>query len=195
MVGRMAFPTEQTLTDLVAPIAEAHALDVERVRVNRAGSKSSVTVALDGDERPDLELLEDVSREISAAFDAAEERGDVEFGGQGYTLEVGTPGVDHPLTRPRHWRRNRGRLVALTRDGQTEFGRVGALDETGDSVIFIRRPEKGRRDVLIDVLPLAEIGAGATAVVEIEFSQPPAAEAALADLSFGDALTKREEDK
>ncbi|MBV7294073.1 ribosome maturation factor RimP [Corynebacterium sp. TAE3-ERU16] len=191
----MAFPTEQTLTDLVAPVAEAHALDVERVRVNRAGSKSSVTVALDGDERPDLELLEDVSREISDAFDAAEERGDVEFGGQGYTLEVGTPGVDHPLTHPRHWRRNRGRLVALTRDGQTEFGRVGALDEAGDSVIFIRRPEKGRRDVRIDVLPLAEIGAGTTAVVEIEFSQPPAAEAALADLSYGDALTKREEDK
>ena len=191
----MAFPTEQTLTDLVAPVAVAHALDVERVRVNRAGSKSSVTVALDGDERPDLELLENVSREISAAFDAAEECGDVEFGGQGYTLEVGTPGVDHPLTHPRHWRRNRGRLVALTRDGHTEFGRIGALDDAGQSVIFIRRPEKARRDVTIDVLPIAEIGAGATAVVEIEFSQPPAAEAALADLSFGDALTKREEDK
>ena len=191
----MAFPTEQVLADLVAPVAEEHSLDVERVRVNRAGSKSSVTVALDGEERPDLDLLENVSREISAVFDAAEERGDIEFGGQGYTLEVGTPGVDHPLTHPRHWRRNRGRLVALTRNGKTEFGRIGALDEAESSVILIRRPEKGRRDVRIDVLQLSEIGAGTTAVVEIEFSQPPAAEAALAELSYGDALTKREEDK
>ncbi|MCX7443964.1 ribosome maturation factor RimP [Corynebacterium sp. P7003] len=191
----MAFPTEQTLTELVAPIAGAHALDVENLRVNRAGAKSSVTVALDGDDRPDLDLLEDISQEISAAFDAAEERGDIEFGGQGYTLEVGTPGVDHPLTAPRHWRRNRGRLVALTRGGRTEIARIGALDEGGNSVILIRRPEKGRKGVTVDTLRLAELGAEATAVVEIEFSQPPAAEVALADLSYEDALSKREEDK
>ncbi|MBI9000697.1 ribosome maturation factor RimP [Corynebacterium sp. CCM 9185] len=191
----MAFPTEQTLTELVAPIAGAHALDVEKLRVNRAGAKSSVTVALDGDERPDLDLLESVSQEISAAFDGAEERGDIEFGGQGYTLEVGTPGIEHPLTRPRHWRRNRGRLVALTRDGHTEFGRIGALNEEESAVILIRRPEKGRKDVTIDTLRLAGIGSDTTAVVEIEFSQPSAAEAALADLSYEDALSKREENK
>ncbi|MEZ2121082.1 MULTISPECIES: ribosome maturation factor RimP [unclassified Corynebacterium] len=191
----MAFPTEQTLIELVAPIAEGRALDVEKLRINRAGSKSSVAVSLDGDERPDLDLLEEISREISEVFDTAEERGEIEFGGQGYTLEVGTPGVGHPLTRPRHWRRNRGRLVALIRDGRKELGRIGALDDEESSVIFLRRSERGGKGIIIDTLQLAELGTGASAVVEIEFSQPPVAEAELVDLSYEDALSKREEDK
>jgi ribosome maturation factor RimP len=29
-----------------------------------------------------------------------------------YTLEVSSPGVDRPLTQPRHWRRAQGRLVS-----------------------------------------------------------------------------------
>ena len=32
-------------------------------------------------------------------------------------LEVSSPGVDRPLTLPRHWRRNVGRLVKVTRPG------------------------------------------------------------------------------
>ena len=83
-------------------------MDVEEIKINRAGSKTVVAVALDSDNRPDLDTLEVVSGEISEAFDGAEETGVIAFGGQGYTLEVSTPGVDHPLTLPRHWRRNRG---------------------------------------------------------------------------------------
>jgi ribosome maturation factor RimP len=30
-----------------------------------------------------------------------------------YTLEVSSPGVDRPLTQPRHWRRAVGRLVVV----------------------------------------------------------------------------------
>lgn len=30
-----------------------------------------------------------------------------------YTLEVSSPGVDRPLTQPRHWRRAAGRLVVV----------------------------------------------------------------------------------
>ena len=39
------------------------------------------------------------------------------MGEQPYTLEVTSPGVDRPLTLPRHWRRNTGRLVAVDAGG------------------------------------------------------------------------------
>ena len=54
-----------------------------------------------------------LSRDISTALDAAEESGGELVPGE-YELEVGTRGVDRPLTLPRHWRRNVGRLVKVT---------------------------------------------------------------------------------
>jgi ribosome maturation factor RimP len=49
-----------------------------------------------------------------------------------YVLEVSSPGIDRPLTEPRHWRRAAGRLVrAPLTNGDTVVGRViGADDET-----------------------------------------------------------------
>jgi ribosome maturation factor RimP len=47
-----------------------------------------------------------------------------------YTLEVSSPGVTRPLTLPRHWRRNVGRLVRVVlSDGGVVTGRVTAADE------------------------------------------------------------------
>jgi ribosome maturation factor RimP len=45
-----------------------------------------------------------------------------------YTLEVSSPGVDRPLTEPRHWRRAAGRLVIapLTSQPQGETGSLAA---------------------------------------------------------------------
>jgi ribosome maturation factor RimP len=45
-------------------------------------------------------------------------------------LEVTSRGVDRPLTAPRHWRRNAGRLVAVTPlEGKTFTGRIVEADE------------------------------------------------------------------
>ena len=49
-----------------------------------------------------------------------------------YVLEVSSPGVDRPLTEPRHWRRNVGRLVTITRrEGEPVTGRLTAADDDG----------------------------------------------------------------
>jgi ribosome maturation factor RimP len=43
---------------------------------------------------------------------------------------VTSPGVDRPLTQPRHWRRASGRLVRATLSGGEEItGRVKAADD------------------------------------------------------------------
>ncbi|MDJ0496162.1 ribosome maturation factor RimP, partial [Gordonia alkanivorans] len=59
-----------------------------------------------------------------------------------YDLEVTSPGVDRPLTLPRHWRRNTGRRVAgdvAPLEGSEErslTGRSGKLDETNVEIVM-----------------------------------------------------------
>lgn len=115
----MAFPSIEVLTELITPIAAAHNMDLEHIRVNRAGKKTLVAISLDSDNRPDLDQLEVVSTAISELFDAQEASGALSFG-PGYTLEVGTPGIDVPLTTARQWRRNRHRLVVLEVEGKNQ---------------------------------------------------------------------------
>jgi ribosome maturation factor RimP len=57
-------------------------------------------------------------------------------------LEVSSPGVDRPLTEPRHWRRALGRLVkADLRNGSAAEGRVTGADESGVELDGTRRIE------------------------------------------------------
>jgi ribosome maturation factor RimP len=54
------------------------------------------------------------------------------MGEQPFTLEVSSPGVERPLTLPRHWRRNTGRLVTVTLgEGDPLTGRITVTDDDG----------------------------------------------------------------
>jgi ribosome maturation factor RimP len=65
------------------------------------------------------------TRAINEEIDASDVMGE-----HPYTLEVTSRGVDRPLTEPRHWRRNRARLVKVTlADGDVVTGRIGESDE------------------------------------------------------------------
>lgn len=189
----MAFPTVEELTTLIQPIADAHAMDIEHVGATRAGKKSVVSIALDSDTRPTLDELEVVSNEIGELFDEAEAAGEVNFGA-GYSLEVTTPGIEHPLTLPRHWRRNRGRLVqVMDEHGQKSLWRIGALSDDGGEVIVVKHnAQKKTANPEVAVLPVSE---STRAVVEIEFGKPPVAEVEVAEESFETAVARREENK
>lgn len=188
----MAFPPAEAIADVIRPAAAARGLDIEDVKVTGAGRKSQVTVLVDGDEAPDLDAIEAATRDISAALDEAEAAGEIRFGELEYTLEVSTPGVSAPLVAPRHWRRNRNRLVRIRLDdGGQLVGRIGAFDEDGDRVIIVTATgPKGRPKATGAVLELATVE---QAVVEIEFSKAPAVELDLAGLDFDDAVTRLEE--
>ena len=174
----MAFPDAEQLTELLQPLLEPRGLDVEDVKTTKAGKKSQVIIRIDGDSRPSSDVLEEVSNQISQFFDAKEESGELNFGA-GYTLEVSTPGVDLPFTAPRHWRRNRGRLVAFeTTPGQTEVARIGALSADEAAVALITTVKK---DVQFRIERLENIH---RAVVEIEFAKPSADEQEAAQQTF-----------
>lgn len=180
----MAFPTNEELEQLITPILSARGLDIEKVKAVPAGKKSAVHIAVDADERPTLDDLEVISNEISEILDEAEGVGKANFGA-GYTLELSTPGVDLPLTQPRHWRRNRGRLVNVN----GEKSRIGALAPDENSVILINSSKK---KTTIEVLQFSE---NVKAVVDIEFNNPPQAELDLSRLSYDEAIAWREDHK
>lgn len=115
------------LVALLAPVVEAEGLDLEDVTVTPAGKRRLVRVVVDRDGGISLDDVSEVSRSVSEKLDASDA-----LGNSPYVLEVTSPGVDRPLTEPRHWRRARGRLVkaALT-DGTEVEGRIAEADDEG----------------------------------------------------------------
>jgi len=97
------------LVSLLTPVVTAMGMDLEGVRIISAGRRRLLRVVVDADGGVSLDDIALVSRELSAELDAAGAMGEAP-----YTLEVSSPGVDRPLTEPRHWRRAVGRLVAVS---------------------------------------------------------------------------------
>lgn len=123
-------PRPDELTGLLAPVVSAADLDLEAVEVTPAGRRRLLRVVVDRDGGIDLDGIAEASHAISAALDGS----DV-MGGTPYVLEVSSPGVDRPMTAPRHWRRARGRLVrAVLSGGEVVTGRVLAADDEGATV-------------------------------------------------------------
>jgi ribosome maturation factor RimP len=118
------------LAGLLAGPIEALGLDLEAVDLSKAGKRSVLRVAVDKDGGVDMDDVAAATAEVSRLLDDS----DV-MGNSSYTLEVSSPGVDRPLTLPRHWRRNAGRLVKVTlSDGAETTGRIGECDESGASI-------------------------------------------------------------
>jgi ribosome maturation factor RimP len=151
----MAAVSRQRVRDVLDPAVTAAGYDLEDVSVTAAGRRSVVRVVVDRDGGVDLDAVADVSRALSATLDDS----DV-MGASPYVLEVSSPGVDRPLTQPRHWRRAVGRLVRVAvNDAGQVTGRVVAAD--GDEVTV--DVDGNRR-----ALAYADLGDGH---VQVEFSR------------------------
>lgn len=130
-------PTPDRVEEALAPRATALGLDVEGVSVSTAGRHRMLRVAVDKDGGVSLDDLAEATRTLSAALDETDLMGE-----HAYTLEVTSPGVDRPLTQPRHWRRNTDRLVAVsTADAGSITGRIAASDEAGAVLIVDGREQ------------------------------------------------------
>jgi len=81
-----------------------------------------------------------------------------------FTLEVTSPGIDRPLTLPRHFAKNVDRLLKVTKnDGVVLTGRIRSNTE---SDVTLEVAEK--KEVKEVTIPLADIK---RATVEIEFNR------------------------
>jgi ribosome maturation factor RimP len=168
---------DKRLAALIEPVVAVAGMDLESVRMTVAGRRRLLRVVVDSDHGVSLDDAADVSRELSAALDAADVLGDMP-----YTLEVSSPGVDRPLTEPRHWRRARGRLVRVKVTGEgTVEGRVLAADADGVTLGLVAGERR---------FAFPDMGAGS---VQVEFGRISDAELDdFADVSQGDDLPANE---
>ncbi len=152
---------ESVVRDAVADVG----FDLENLEEVRIGQRWVIRVIVDSDAGVGLDDIAAVSRAVSLALD---ERDELMAGP--YTLEVTSPGVDRPLTHPRHWRRNRLRLVraALVAGGEL-IGRIGDCDDEGVTLLTSGSLRRVRYTEL------------SRAVIEVEFRHPPANEVAALD--------------
>lgn len=165
MPGQRTGGVGERLEPVVAAAVASAGFELEQVNIQQAGRTQLVKVVVDGDDGIGLDEVADVSRAVSEALDSQ----DAVLAGA-YTLEVTSPGLDRPLTKPRHWRRARLRKVAVKRlasDGTAKFvARVGDADDEGVELLV---------DGQLRRISYSEIE---HAVVEVEFKEPPAAEIA-----------------
>ena len=164
-------PVATRVAGLVAPVVEAAGYDLEELDVTPAGRRSVVRVVVDRDAGVTLDDVAEVSRSVSTALDEH----DGEFGGASYVLEVTSPGVDRPLTEPRHWRRNTGRLVTVGVGpaGSAEQVTARVLEVDGDGVTLAveakGKPGAKKRPPTRRQVPWQELGTGR---VQVEFGRP-----------------------
>ncbi len=129
--------TERISADLAEVLAPLD-LVVEDVSVIPAGKRRLVRVLVDRDipaeSDPtaaipplDLDQVASATRVVSDRLDETDAMGE-----QAYVLEVSSPGTDRPLTLPRHFRRNVGRLIELSVPDQAVVtGRITRADGAG----------------------------------------------------------------
>jgi ribosome maturation factor RimP len=147
------------IAQLVTPAVEAQGFFLEEVLLVSPGKHRIVTCIVDGDTSLNMDQVTAVSRAISELLDEAPFMGEAAF-----TLEVTSPGVDRPLTKPRHFAKNVDRLLKVTRtDGEVITGRITVNTNTDVTLLVTEKKESKET-----VIAFADIK---RATVEIEFNR------------------------
>lgn len=140
---------------IAEPVVSAAGMDLEDVLIEKVGRREKIAIIVDADGGVSLDAIAEVSSALSTALD---EHPDVSS--SSYVLEVSSPGVDRPLTEPRHWRRNRDRLVKVElSEGGTLSGRI--IGSTDESVTL--DVSGSQRDI--------DLSSVKRAIVQVEFSR------------------------
>ena len=119
-------PLNEVISAAIRPTIEASGNYLEELTITSAGKVKILTVIVDSDSHLNLDQITAVTKEISEIIE-----GLAELGESAFTLEVTSPGIDRPLTKPRHWRKNFDRLVKISMtSGKDIEGRIGESTES-----------------------------------------------------------------
>jgi ribosome maturation factor RimP len=122
---------------VAAPLAAREGMEIVDIEFRREGGRSGrvLRLYLDKEGGPRMDDLGRVSRALSEILDAE----DVVDGP--YTLEVSSPGINRPLTRPEHFSRFVGKRIRVrTRDaidGRRSF--LGILGKVIEDTIILKQ--------------------------------------------------------
>lgn len=147
------------ISEHITPALHEAGYFLEDVNLVSPGQHRIVTVIVDGESALNLDQVTVASKLVSELLDEATFMGETPF-----TLEVTSPGIDRPLTLPRHFAKNLDRLLKLTQlDGTVITGRILSNSET--SVTLAVAEKKESREITVQLADIKR------AQVEIEFNR------------------------
>lgn len=151
----MSHPNLAAVQQIVSPIATEFEVDLEDIEIRKAGNRDLVKIVVDKASGISLDEIAAITKEISEALDGLDQLNSP------FTLEVTSPGVDRPLTLPRHWQRNLNRLVKVwPNEGEIVEGRI---IEVGDQHVLLQVKQQQRNYLFSSI---------SKAVVQVEFNKP-----------------------
>jgi ribosome maturation factor RimP len=121
---------KEEISAAITPALSDLGFYLEDITITSAGRRSMITVIVDGDTHLSLDQVTVATKAISEIVENIQSLGQAPF-----TLEVTSPGLDRPLTKPRHWRKNIDRLVKIVLlDGKEIKGRVKDATEISATI-------------------------------------------------------------
>ena len=121
---------KEEISAVITPALVTLGFYLEDITITTAGKRSMLTVIVDGDIHLSLDQVTAATKAIGELVENIQSLGDSPF-----TLEVTSPGIDRPLTKPRHWRKNIDRLVKIVlQDGKEVKGRIKDASELSATV-------------------------------------------------------------
>ncbi|WP_188645044.1 ribosome maturation protein RimP [Tsuneonella deserti] len=151
------------LTQLIEP--EAQALGFELVRVKMMASEAGdggMALQIMAEDPATGQLVIDqcaaLSRRVSAVIDEAEEAGEELIEGA-YHLEVSSPGIDRPLTRPKDYANWAGHeaKISLAKDAEGQRNFRGTLVGIEGDKVSIEDRSAGRVTLPLDKIHSAKL--------------------------------------
>ncbi len=147
------------ISEFISPALHKAGYFLEDVNLVSPGQHRIVTVIVDGASALNLDQVTVASKLVSELLDDAPFMGETPF-----TLEVTSPGIDRPLTLPRHFAKNVDRLLKVTKtDGEVVTGRI--LSNSEVDVTLTVTEKKDVKEVTISLVDIKR------AQVEIEFNR------------------------
>ena len=115
---------EKDIGKLVEDILDRDDLFLVDVKVTGSGENGKVLVHIDSDKGLDIGTCSSVSKKLSEELDF------MDIPAKKYTLEVSSPGIDHPLKLRRQYIKNTGKTVkVLLNNNEIKKGRLTKVEK------------------------------------------------------------------
>src|SRR5882757_7251963 len=161
------------LEDIVAPTIVGMGYELVRVAMSRGGGTLQIMIEPADGRAMDVEGCATVARALSAVLDVEDPIPSA------YTLEVSSPGIDRPLTRPKDYARWAGHIARLETaepvEGRRRF--KGTLLGLEGDVVKLRLDDGQETDVPLSAVTRAKLEMTDALIEEHRLAQQGAAQA------------------
>ncbi len=130
----VAGKVKQIVTEKIVPVIAELGYDVVDIEYKKESDGMNLTFYIDGDSGIAVEDCEKVSKVIDPLLDELNPTDD-----KPYILNVSSPGIDRPLTKPRDFERNIGKEIQITLFAKVNGEKVfkGTLESYTESEVTI----------------------------------------------------------